>query len=52
MNKNNIEVNDLNTLVKSDLSKNICDDNLHLTFKAYEKCGKQIAQVLLKYISN
>jgi len=50
MNKNSIEINDLNALIKSGLSENICDDNLHLTFKAYQECGKQVAQVLLKHI--
>lgn len=46
----NIEVNDLNSLIKLDLINNICEDKLHLTDEGYKICAKRVAKVIERYI--
>lgn len=50
MRKKNIQINDLNSLVKDNLINFICEDKLHLTEEGYKACGKQVVEKLMKYL--
>lgn len=50
MEKNNIEVNDLNALIKEDMDSYICEDRLHLTELGYKKCAEKAAETIKKYL--
>ncbi len=45
-----IEVNDLNALVRQDMKNNICEDKLHLSAQGYELCGRQVCDMIKKYL--
>jgi hypothetical protein len=47
MKKNDIEINDLNSLVKQDLVGNICEDKLHLSEQGNQKCAKQVLEKII-----
>lgn len=50
MRSRNIEINDLNRLVKEDLQDHICDDLLHLTEEGYRKCAAQTIAAIRNYL--
>jgi lysophospholipase L1-like esterase len=50
MKKNEIEVNDLNSLIKQDLDGNICEDKLHLSDQGNTKCAKQVIDKITNYL--
>lgn len=50
MSSRNIEINDLNRLVKENLQDNICEDLLHLTEEGYRKCAEQTIAIIRKYM--
>ena len=43
-----IEINDLNGLLKKDINKYICDDNIHLSEAGKELCANQVAEYIKK----
>lgn len=48
MKKENIVINDLNSLVSTDPDKYICDDNMHLSEEGKKVCAKQVAEYIRK----
>jgi hypothetical protein len=50
MKKNDIEINDLNSIVKQDLAGNICEDKLHLSELGNFRCAKQVIEKIKNYL--
>jgi lysophospholipase L1-like esterase len=48
--KNDIEINDLNSIVKQDLTGNICEDKLHLSKHGNHMCAKQVIEKIKNYL--
>lgn len=46
MSRENVEINDLNALLKPDLDTFISDDCVHLTEAGVAACGKQVTEVI------
>jgi hypothetical protein len=50
MKKNDIEINDLNSIVKQDLAGNICEDKLHLSELGNFRCAEQVIEKIKNYL--
>ncbi|MGM0879613.1 MAG: SGNH/GDSL hydrolase family protein [Bacillota bacterium] len=50
MNRNGIEVNDLNHLIKQDLAAHICEDKLYLSEQGNQRCAGQVIEYINKYL--
>jgi hypothetical protein len=50
MEANDVEVNDLNSLVKQNLAGNICEDKVHLTEQGNRLCAEQVIGKIKKYL--
>ena len=50
MKAENIEINDLNNLVKEKIQLFICEDNIHLTDQGKEVCAEAVAAAMNKYL--
>ena len=46
MKENNVLVNDLNSLLKDDIYRYICDDLIHLNDVGKKKCGEQVIRII------
>lgn len=45
-------INDLNSLLRNDTERYICDDTIHLTDEAIELCAKQVADSIINAANN
>ncbi|MBL1213149.1 MAG: SGNH/GDSL hydrolase family protein [Ignavibacteriae bacterium] len=50
MNNYSIPINDLHTLVNSDVNKYICEDRLHLSKAGIRLCADAVTKLILKFI--
>lgn len=52
MKENKVIINDLNSLVRKDINRYICDDLIHLTSEGKKKCGEQVIKFIEQAIAN
>jgi len=50
MKRNDVEVNDLYSVVYEDLEGNICEDKLHLSEKGNRLCAEKVTEIIRKYL--
>ena len=50
MKGNKIEINDLNSLIRSKIDKYMVDDGVHLNEEGYKACAAQIAESISKFL--
>ncbi len=48
--KRDIVINDLHSLVDSDREKYICEDGVHLSEAGIKECGEQVAKIIKEYV--
>lgn len=52
MKEHKVTINDLNSLVRKDINRYICDDLIHLTSEGKKKCGEQVIKFIEQAIAN